>query len=98
MRAWAALRDADPVVRHRDLHRLARRAHRDADLAAVRAELDRVVEQVDEDLAEPFRVTADRRQPAGDVHAQRRRPGGRRTGRRRSVDVGRELGQVDVVE
>ena len=37
-------------------------AHRDPDLAAVGAELDRVVDEVDEDLAEARLVAADRRQ------------------------------------
>ena len=55
------LRDADPVVGRRTRRRRRpRRADRDPDLAAVGAELHRVVDEVDEHLAEPLLVAADR--------------------------------------
>ena len=72
-------RDADPVVGDGD-DDLVGRPHRTltADVAAVGAELHRVVEEVDEDLAEPVLVAADRRQRLVDRRSRGRRPGGRR--------------------
>ena len=64
------LRDADPMVGHRHDDVRRRRADRDVDLAAVRAELHGVVEQVDEDLAEAVAVAADRRDRLGDIDAE----------------------------
>ena len=52
-------RDADPVVLDRHDHLVVRRGHADDDLAPVGAELDRVVEEVDEHLPEPVLVAAD---------------------------------------
>ena len=44
---------------------------RTSDLAAVRAELDGVVDEIDDDLAEPGRVAADRRQAVGRLDPER---------------------------
>ena len=63
-------RDADAVVRdrHHDVRR--HRSDGDRDGAAVGAELDRVVEQVDEDLLEARLVAADGRHRLGDHDGQ----------------------------
>ena len=71
-RAWAALRDADardPRPTRPPRPSSARDRH--DDLAAVRAELHRVVDEVDDDLAEPGRIATDGRQVAADVDLQR---------------------------
>ena len=89
------LRDADPMVRHRDHDRLAGLAHQDRDVAAIRAELDRVVDEVDEHLAETFGVAADRADRRRDVDLQghalavgeQAQPLGRLDGGAREVDV-----------
>ena len=67
------LRDARPVVDDRGDDLAAGGPHRDPHLAAVGAELDRVVDEVDEDLAEARLVGADRREPGRDVDHQRDR-------------------------
>ena len=66
-RAWAAFAGPhamigdghDDIVRHRP--------DRDRDVAAVRAELHGVVDEVDDDLAEAIGVAADRRDRVGDL-------------------------------
>ncbi len=55
-------RDADAVVGHGHDDLVGDRIDRDANLAAVGAELHRVVEQVDQDLSEPVLVPVDCRQ------------------------------------
>src|SRR4051794_13677147 len=57
------LRDADSLVGHTELDRVAAAARGDGDGAARRRELDRVVEQVREDLAELVAIGL-RREPA----------------------------------
>ena len=62
-------RDADAMVLDRDAHLSAEVARPDADgdIPAIRTELDGVVEQVDEDLAEALLVRPDRRQVVADI-------------------------------
>ena len=68
--------DADPAVVHLDDHVLLVRPAADAHAAAVRRELDRVLQEVPEDLLEPGRVGLD---PVGrgrpQVHAEVQPPG-----------------------
>ena len=93
------LRDADPVVldRHDDLLP-ATTATRHDDLAAVRAELDRVVEEVDHDLTEPILRAADRRhgRPATSVRSST--PWRSANSRSRSTEATASATEVDLVE
>ena len=74
------LRDADPVIDDRGDDLVTAPSHLDPDLAAVGAELDRVVDEVDEHLAEARLVAAHGRQAGRDVDDQRDARCGRRTG------------------
>src|SRR3954469_24452314 len=55
------LRDADPVIRDRGDEAIVVASDGHRDVTTVRAELDRVVEEVHEHLAEPLGVAANQR-------------------------------------
>src|SRR6478752_7264407 len=63
-------RDAGPVIGHGHDDIRLRRLRGDHDLAAVRAELHGVVEEVDDDLPEAILVAADARQVLGDLNME----------------------------
>ena len=99
-----ALRDADPAVGHGDLQppvgaRLG--GHVDPGRPVVRGVLDRVADQVVEQLAQPDRIPLHRGQPA-DVELRRLdaavRVGGRGGGQPVGVDAGDLLGQLGQVD
>jgi hypothetical protein len=59
------LRDADALVPNGDADAVRERLDLDLDAAAVRRVLDRVVDQVDQHLAQPVRIGNDREVPVG---------------------------------
>ncbi len=64
-------RDADPMIVHGRNQLAVRGTNPDHDIAAARAELDRVVEEVDEHLPEACLVTPGMREPWRDIDPQR---------------------------